>query len=138
LSYICISESEPELLYDWRFTVSQFVLATSPLRLAANNFIFQLNTCSHSPHVISSLTRGWVYRLLMLLDFASAVILRSEPRTLSDSRPPQPGEPGLLIYTPPPRNRVARLYPQALGSLFVVSYAWQAFGGGIRPRLHAG
>jgi hypothetical protein len=37
-----------------------------------------------------------------------------------------------------PRNRVARLYPQALDSLFVVSYDSQGYGGGIRPRLHMG
>jgi hypothetical protein len=28
---------------------------------------------------------------------------------------------------------VAQLYPQALGSLFVVSYDSQGYGGGIRP-----
>jgi hypothetical protein len=33
---------------------------------------------------------------------------------------------------------VAQLYPQALGSLFVASYYSQGYGGGIRPRLHAG
>jgi hypothetical protein len=36
-----------------------------------------------------------------------------------------------------PMNRVARLYPQALGSLFV-SYNLQGYGGGIRPHLHTG
>jgi hypothetical protein len=36
------------------------------------------------------------------------------------------------------RNRVTRLYPQALGSLFVASYDSQGYGGGIRPRLHTG
>jgi hypothetical protein len=36
------------------------------------------------------------------------------------------------------RNRVARLYPQALGSLCVASYDSQGNGGGIRPRLHTG
>jgi hypothetical protein len=33
---------------------------------------------------------------------------------------------------------MARLYPQALGSLFVASYDSQGYGGGIRPRLHTG
>jgi hypothetical protein len=48
-----------ELLYDWRFTAHQFVLATSPLmRVTTSNFIFQLNTCGYSPYVTSSLTRG--------------------------------------------------------------------------------
>jgi hypothetical protein len=37
-----------------------------------------------------------------------------------------------------PRNRVAQLYPQALGSLFVASYDSQSYGGGIQTRLHAG
>jgi hypothetical protein len=38
---LSLSESEPDFFYDWRFTVNQFVLVTSPLRLT-NNFIFQL------------------------------------------------------------------------------------------------
>jgi hypothetical protein len=53
------SQSQWELLYDWRFTANQFILATSPLRLTTSNFIFQLNTCGYSPYVKSSLTRGW-------------------------------------------------------------------------------
>jgi hypothetical protein len=43
-----------------------------------SNFIFQLNTCGYGPYVTSSLTRGWVCRLQVLLVLASAVILRSE------------------------------------------------------------
>jgi hypothetical protein len=42
------------------------------------DFFFQLNTCSHSPYVTSSLMRGWVCRLQLLLALASAFILRSE------------------------------------------------------------
>jgi hypothetical protein len=34
-----------------------------------------------------------------------------------------------------PRDRVARLYTQALGSIFVAFYDSQGYGGGIRPRL---
>jgi hypothetical protein len=34
------------------------------------------------------------------------------------------------------RNRVARLYPQTPGSLFIASYDSQGYGGGIRTRLH--
>jgi hypothetical protein len=37
-----------------------------------------------------------------------------------------------------PRNRVAQLYPRALGSIFVASYDSQGYGGGIRPRLQNG
>jgi hypothetical protein len=134
--------SESELLYDWRFTANQFVLATSPLRLMTNNF-FQLNTCFHRPYVTSSLTRGWVRSLQLLLVLASAVILRSDYRgtrdhiLLSQIR----DFPNLEAQVPvfiSPKNRVAQLYPQALGSLFVASYDSQGYGGGIRPRLHTG
>jgi hypothetical protein len=34
-----------------------------------------------------------------------------------------------------PRNRVAQLYPRALGSLFVASYYSKGYGGGIRHHL---
>jgi hypothetical protein len=123
------------------FTAGQFILATSPLRLKTSNSVFQLNSCGYSPHVTSSLTRGWVCRLQLLLVLASAVILRSESRRthdhilLSEIRdfPNLEGQVPILIS---PRNRVARLYPQALGSLFVASYDSQGCGGGIRPRLH--
>jgi hypothetical protein len=37
-----------------------------------------------------------------------------------------------------PRNRMARIYPQALGSPFVASYDSQGYGGYIRSRLHMG
>jgi hypothetical protein len=80
-----------------------------------------------SPYVTSSLTRGCVYRLQLLLVLASAVILRSESRgtqdqiLLSQIRD-SPNLEGQVPVFMSPRNRVARLYPQALGSLFVASY----------------
>jgi hypothetical protein len=37
-----------------------------------------------------------------------------------------------------PRNRVAQLYPRALGSLYVASYDSPGYGGGILTRLHTG
>jgi hypothetical protein len=52
-------------------------LVTSPLRLTTSNFIFQLNTCSYSPSVTYTLTRGWICCLQLLLVLASVVILRS-------------------------------------------------------------
>jgi hypothetical protein len=36
------------------------------------------------------------------------------------------------------RNRVTRLYPQALSSLFVAYYVSQGYGGGIRTPVHTG
>jgi hypothetical protein len=122
-----LTGSESELLYDWRFTANQFVLAPSPLRLTARNLFFYLNTCDHSPYVTSSLTRGWVCRLQLPLVLASAFILRSESRRthdhillsqIRDSPNLEPRSPylyppgtGWLNYTPRhwvPFNRLLR------------------------------
>jgi hypothetical protein len=47
-----------KLLYDWRFTASQFVLASSPFRLKTRDlFLFQLSPCGNSPYVTSFLTK---------------------------------------------------------------------------------
>jgi hypothetical protein len=40
----CNWESGSELLYDWRFTANQFILASSPLRLTAR-FFSQFSAC---------------------------------------------------------------------------------------------
>jgi hypothetical protein len=45
---------------------------------------FQLNTCDHSPYVTSSLMRGWVCRLQLLLALANTVVLRSKSRGTHD------------------------------------------------------
>jgi hypothetical protein len=85
-----------------------------------SNFIFQQNICGYSPYVRSSLTRGWVCRLQLLLVLASAVILRSESRGTRDILLSQiPDSHNLEGHVPvfiSPRNRVARLNPQTLGS----------------------
>jgi hypothetical protein len=129
-----VYSSESELLYDWRFTANQFILATSPLRLMNNNFIFHLNTCGYSPYVTSSLTRGRVCRVQLLLVLASVVIPRSNIllSQIGDS-PSMVGQVPVFIS---PRNRVAQLNPQALGSLFVAFYDSQGYGRGIQPCLH--
>jgi hypothetical protein len=72
-----------KLLYDWRFTANQFILATSPLRTMTRIFIFQLNPCGYSPSVTSSLTKGWVCCLQLLLGLASAVLLGPSPTGLN-------------------------------------------------------
>jgi hypothetical protein len=74
-----------------------------------------------------SLTRGRVCRLQLLLVLASAVILGSESRGTRDhillsliwDSPNLEGQVPVFIS---PRRRVAQLYSQALGSLFVASY----------------
>jgi hypothetical protein len=73
-------EGEIELLYDWRLTANHFILGTNPLRPTTSNLFFQLNTWGYSPHVTYSLTRGWVWRLQLVLALASAAILRSVSR----------------------------------------------------------
>jgi hypothetical protein len=125
---------------------------TSPLRLRTINFSFQLNTCGYSPYVTSSLTRGCICRLHLLLVLASTVILRSETHGTHDhilhgthdhillsqiQDSPNLGGGQVPVFISP-RNRVARLYPQALGSHFVTSYDSQGYGRGIRPCLHTG
>jgi hypothetical protein len=99
-----------------------------PLETHGHNFfVFQLNLCGHIPYVTSFLTRRWVCRLQLLLVLASAVILGSGSRGTHDhlllsqvlDSPNLEGQVPLFIS---PRNSLARLYPQALGSLFVVYY----------------
>jgi hypothetical protein len=123
--------------------ISSFFLATSPLRLMTSIFFFQLNSSFHSPYVTSSLMRGWVCHLQLLLALARAIILRFKfHRThdhillsqIRDSPKLQDQAPILMS----PRNRVVQLHPQALGSFFVASYDSQGCSGGIRPSLHAG
>jgi hypothetical protein len=110
-----------------RAVYRQSALATSPLRPTTRIFIFQLNTCGYSPYVTSSLTRGYVCHLQLLLVRGSAVILRSESHGTHDyvllsqiwDSPNLEGQVPVFIS---PRKRVAQLYSQALGSLFVASY----------------
>jgi hypothetical protein len=74
---------------------------------------------------------------------ASTVILTSESYgthdqiLLSQIRDSRNLEGQVPVFISP-RNSVAQLYPQALGSNFVVSYDSQGYGGGIRNRLHTG
>jgi hypothetical protein len=42
------------------------------------------------------------------------------------------------LYVCPPSDRVAQLYPQAPGSLFVAFYGSRGYGGGILTRLRTG
>jgi hypothetical protein len=127
--------SESELLYDWRFTANQFILAPCPFE-THDQYFFQLNSCGYSPYVTTSLTRGCVCRLQLLLALASAVKSRgiNDHILLSQIRDFHNLEGQVPVFISP-RNRVAQLYPQALASLFVASYDSQGYGGGIRLRL---
>jgi hypothetical protein len=90
-----------------------------------------------------TLTRGRVCRLKLLLSLASAVICGSESRGTHDhislsqirNSPSLEGQVPVFIT---PRENVAQLYPQAMGSLYVASCNSQGYGGSIRTRLHTG
>jgi hypothetical protein len=92
---------------------------------------FQLNTCGHSPYVTSSLARGWVSRLQLLLTFARAVILKSESSETHDhvllsqirDSPNLEGQVPVFIS---PRGRMAQVYT-VTGLHFVASYDSQVF-----------
>jgi hypothetical protein len=83
---------------------------------------FQLNTCFHSPYVTFSLTGGWVCSLQLLVVLASTVILRYDSCgtrdhiLLSQIRDPPEMEGQIPVFKSP-RNWVAQLYPEVLGSL---------------------
>jgi hypothetical protein len=81
--------------------------------------------------------------LQLLLAVASAVILGSESlgthdRILLFQIQDSINLEGQILIFISFRNRVAQLYPQALGSLFIASYDSQGYGGSIRTRLNAG
>jgi hypothetical protein len=82
-------------------------------------FLLRSDSCDFID--VFSMTRERVCRLQLLLALASAVILSSESRGTHDhilpsqirDSPNLEGQVRVFIY---PRNRVAQLYPQALGS----------------------
>jgi hypothetical protein len=135
------SKSKSNLCYDRR-PVGQSVLPPSRIWGSRPDFCY-CQTFSDSWCGALSLTIRRVYRLQLLLALASPVILGSESRgtrdhiSLSQIRdsPNLEGQVPVFISA---RSRVAQLYPQALGSLFVASYDSQGYGGSMRTRLYLG
>jgi hypothetical protein len=70
------SESESELIYDWRFIANCNLLNLTSNPLSRKNIylLLQLNTCDHDLYVTPSLTRGWVLLLWIDLVFSSVRI----------------------------------------------------------------
>jgi hypothetical protein len=106
-------------------------------------FFFQLKHCCHSPYVTALLTRKYVCYLQLLLTLASAVNLGSDScgthdHILLSQIGDSPNLEGQVPVFISPRNRVAQLYPQAPGSLFVASCDSQGYGGATRTRLQKG
>jgi hypothetical protein len=70
--------------------------------------------------------------LFTSLDFTTVIFYRAKSSAL---RPTPNLEDQSLAFISP-SNKVAQLYPQALGSLFVAFYDSQGYGGGILTCLH--
>jgi hypothetical protein len=94
-----------KLLYDWRFTAKQFVLASSPSRLT-NRGLFSTEPFGQSPYVNSFLTRRWVCLLWICLAF-----VKSTYRTYS-----------VLLPIPPSALYTSPLSVQALQTRSCLSY----------------
>jgi hypothetical protein len=60
-------------------------LGAEPLDIHSQICFPQLNSCGQSPYITSSLTRGWVCHLQLLLALAGAFILESQIRDFPTS-----------------------------------------------------
>jgi hypothetical protein len=120
-----------KLIYD-RQSVGRSVLVSGAHLVPATNFSFSFKFSFRQLRVRyfvePSLTRGCVCNLLLqlLLDLARAITLESKSDIshnhilLSHLRLLQSRGPGYRIYIP--QEQGGPVIPQALGSLFVVSY----------------
>jgi hypothetical protein len=115
-----------KLIYD-RHSVGQSVLVPRFHLGPMTRFLLSLWRLRVSWYRAPSLTRGWVCNLLVQL----LVGLPRSPSELTDifycliwDSPNLEGQVPVFIS---PRNRVAQLYPRALGSLFVSSYDSQGY-----------
>jgi hypothetical protein len=129
-----------KLIYARR-SVGQSVLVSGSHLEPMTRFLFSVWRLRVSWCVAPSLTRGWVYNLLvqLLLGLARAVTLGSKSRRTHDHillRLSQPGGPGPCIYIPPEQG--GPVIPPGTGFPFVASYDSQGCGGGILTRLHTG
>jgi hypothetical protein len=97
-------------------------------------FVRQLRVCYF---VAPSLSRERVCNLLSLLD-SPAQSRETQDRILCPNSLDSTNLEGQVPVFISPRNRVAQIYPQALGSLSVASYDSPGYGGGIVSRLHTG
>jgi hypothetical protein len=138
--YFCLLPAQFKVEVVLRLTVSQPVyLGVKPPSGAQDQICITVRLLRVCWCGAPSPTRRRVCRLQLLLALASAVILGSEFRGthdhVSDSRPLQPGEPGVCIYIP--QGQVGPVIPPSTGFRFLRLYYSQGYGGGIRTRLHA-
>jgi hypothetical protein len=102
-----------------------------------DSYYCQTVCCCWAP----SLTRGRICNLQLLLVFASIVTLLSGSRGTHDhilliQTRDSPNLEGQVPVFTSPRNRAVKLYPQVLGSLFVVPYDSHGYGGSFPHRKH--
>jgi hypothetical protein len=139
---ICV---EVEVEFNLQLTVSRSVCLGAGIPSGSHDQIsFMSLTIAGFLIWSTHLTRGWVCNLLvqLLLGLARSVTFVSKSHRTQTifycliwDSPNLEGQVPVFIS---PRNRVAQLYPRALGSIFVVSYDSQDCGGGILTRLHTG
>jgi hypothetical protein len=123
--------------------VGQSVLVSATALGSMTRFVLLSDSVRVSCCGVPSLTRGLVRSLQLLLGLPSTVIFGPESRgtnvrILLSKIQDSPNIEGQIPVFISPRNRVAQLYPQGLGSLFVACYDSQGHSGGIQPCLHAG
>jgi hypothetical protein len=110
--------------------VAVYRLGVKPLETPDQHF-FQLNTCSHSLYVTSSLTRGWVRRLPLLVAQSFSGSSPAGLMTMFYS---------LRFETPPTwRIRSPYLYPLGTGwpsytPRHRIPFSVASYGGDIQPR----
>jgi hypothetical protein len=125
---IKVRKPKSKLRYD-RQSVRQSLLVSSSCLGPKTRFILLPDSCRF-------VDVGYPSNEIMGLSFTIAAgPCQHSHFTLSDSRLTKPGWSDSRIYSP--SNRVAQLYPQALGSLFIIHFDSQRYGGGIQPHLHA-
>jgi hypothetical protein len=131
-----------KLNYDLQFIDQSVSVSGSHLEPLTRFFVFCLTIAGFLLWA-PSLTRGRVCNFLvqLLLGLARAVTLGTKSRRTQTifycliwNSPNLEGQVPVFISS---RNRVAQLYPRALGSLFVASHDSQGYGGGILTHLHS-
>jgi hypothetical protein len=118
-----------DLVIDGRKNLQQRYFTTSPSDSWTYTSL-QLNSCCHSSYVISSLTRGCLSFIIasgpLQRSHSQVRVPRGHDHILLSQTPDSPNLEGQVLVFISHRNRVAQLYPQALGSLSVASSARRA------------
>jgi hypothetical protein len=130
-----------ELCYDWRL-VSRPVLVSYPYLGPKTRFLLLSDSCSFVDvgcplwREDGSVIYDCCWSSPAQSFFGASPVRLSTYFTVSDLRLPNL-EGQIPVFTSP-RNRMAQLYRQTLGSLVITSYNSQGYSGGIQTHFHAG